>query len=217
VSGLNDAATWLDCTRRTNVPGFSSMAHNELIPLCQDRSAPPPCADGNCDSVEIQKALDTLKNSSGVSVKRLQALEVVIHLVGDSHQPLHTVEAWGNTGSKIRVNFPGDRRRTLHHIWDVNLVEIAASDANGGVDAIRSLANRNASQWAKGTPEDWVQDSHAVGVRVGYGGLGLNGCGPLPRLPLLDDSYIQNGAKAEQTQLAKGAVRLAYALNAVLH
>jgi hypothetical protein len=217
ASTLDGAAVWADCVRNAGLPQFHDLTHHEKIPSCTSMRAKPPCPDGKCLSAQTDDALQTLRNSSGATVARLQALEVVIHFVGDAHQPLHTTNAYGSTGRNIAVIYPGSRSgRTLHKIWDTELVT-AATTTGGGVTAIRNLESQNASRWATGSPEDWVQESHQVAMKSALAPLGLNGCGHFRvGVQTITPGYIASNATVEQQQIAKAAVRLAYVLNSVL-
>jgi S1/P1 Nuclease len=63
---------------------------------------------------------------------RLRALQFLLHLVGDVHQPLHASNDGDAGGNDRRVSLPGLRTGSLHYYWDTEFVEgLAARIADG--------------------------------------------------------------------------------------
>ena len=97
----------------------------------------------------------------------------VVHLVGDVHQPLHCAERNHDKGGNSRLVFyPGERKAVnLHSVWDTWLLRdvigrqriAAVADGMG-----KTIAAEQRKAWAKGTPRQWAEESHAVAVRVAY-------------------------------------------------
>jgi hypothetical protein len=63
---------------------------------------------------------------------RLRALQFLLHLVGDVHQPLHASNNGDAGGNDRRVSLPGRRTGSLHHYWDTVFVEELAARLAGG-------------------------------------------------------------------------------------
>jgi hypothetical protein len=80
---------------------------------------------------------------------KIFALKMVVHLVGDLHQPLHVAREEDKGGNLIRVLFEGDSTN-LHAVWDTKLIE------HKGLSAAEL-----AKEWDFATPEDiksWQAD-----------------------------------------------------------
>jgi S1/P1 Nuclease len=80
---------------------------------------------------------------------KIFALKMVVHLVGDLHQPLHVAREEDKGGNLIRVLFEGDSTN-LHAVWDTKLIE------HKGLSATEL-----AKEWDFATPEDiksWQAD-----------------------------------------------------------
>lgn len=94
----------------------------------------------------LERLTPVLKNRRANPYERARALAFFVHIVGDLHQPLHTV-------SRISADFPeGDRggnlfslseksnesHNNLHHLWDggLGLFEVKATQQN-----VRKLAD----------------------------------------------------------------------------
>lgn len=72
--------------------------HYQSINTCE----PPElvCADDQCAGPQIDKAIQALKTRKG---NQLKALRVLVHLVGDIHQPLHAAENGGDRGANYVI------------------------------------------------------------------------------------------------------------------
>ena len=97
------------------------------------------CGANLCAPERIQHYKDTLSVNATVAVQA-EALVFLAHLVGDLHQPLHSVvrnnDAGGN--SVIVQIFKGEF--TLHHVWDDEII-IRMQNTQGvalGTEALRS-------------------------------------------------------------------------------
>jgi S1/P1 Nuclease len=80
---------------------------------------------------------------------KIFALKMVVHLVGDLHQPLHVAREEDKGGNLIQVLFEGDSTN-LHWVWDTKLIE------HKGLSAVEL-----AKEWDFATPEDikiWQAD-----------------------------------------------------------
>ncbi len=80
---------------------------------------------------------------------KIFALKMVVHLVGDLHQPLHVAREEDKGGNLIHVLFEGDSTN-LHAVWDTKLIE------HKGLPAAEL-----AKEWDFATPEDiksWQAD-----------------------------------------------------------
>jgi hypothetical protein len=53
---------------------------------------------------------------------RIFALKMVVHLIGDAHQPLHVARAEDKGGNEIHLLFEGEPTN-LHALWDTKLIE----------------------------------------------------------------------------------------------
>ncbi|KNG88531.1 nuclease S1 [Aspergillus nomiae NRRL 13137] len=127
TSYLANVATWADSYKYTAAGAFSKPYH-----FIDAQDNPPKscgvdydrdCGSAGCSISAIQNYTNILLQSptgSGAS----NALKFIVHIIGDTHQPLHdeNLEAGGNG---IDVTYNGEATN-LHHIWDSNMPEEAA-------------------------------------------------------------------------------------------
>lgn len=126
---LASAANWMDAVRDT--PEGKSMQRWHFVTMKACGAAVPSCKNGNCAPGRIEWARDVLRTASPDDA--LKALRVLVHLVGDVHQPLHAADNsdYGGNGSVVTnrmcVEFGATQPTAckLHTYWDSSLVKVA--------------------------------------------------------------------------------------------
>lgn len=69
--------------------------------------------------MQFERELSALRTSAA---EKLRALQFLLHLVGDLHQPLHAIDDHDAGGNARRVSARGLRAGSLHYYWDVEFV-----------------------------------------------------------------------------------------------
>lgn len=70
----------------------------------------------------IKSRVEILTDPNASREDKVLALKILIHVVGDLHQPLHLGRATDLGGNTIKVKF-FDRDTKLHSLWDTSLVD----------------------------------------------------------------------------------------------
>lgn len=177
---------------------------------------------GKCGLFGLDRALGIVKGEiSDPKINRSQALMFILHVVGDLHQPLHTVLEGGGGNSHKVVYF--DILTDMHKVWDTKIIESHLIRKGWGVPEYADvLAQRieteGASTFAEDDRERWVLQAHEAAIGVAYGRrpsqktAEVNG----RKYYSLRTTYFNHGIKSVETQLKRGGVRLADLLNATL-
>ena len=146
--------------------------------------------------------------------ERLRALQFVLHLVGDLHQPLHSSDDHDRGGNSKNVSADGLSPGNLHRYWDTEFVRrLGPKPLVVARTLIAKITPKDRAMWAEGRPEDWARDTFGVALRTTYGKL------PAPSADgsyALDAAYVSAATKATSLQLGKAGVRLAQVLNVAL-
>lgn len=213
---ISDAeiANWADQVRRERPE--TAPWHYVDIPF--DAQSFDEKRDGRHGNNVIDKISDfeaVLKDSKTSKNDRAEALKFLVHFVGDIHQPLHCAERNKDKGGNTRLVFFLDQPKAmnLHQVWDTAILlhrkgntRIAAYADKLGTE----ITQDQAAEWAKGTPTDWANESHALAVKVVY--VGVPADGPPPKL---DENYVETAGSVVDRQLERGGVRLATILNRI--
>ena len=70
----------------------------------------------------IEKCVEVLKDSKHSEQEQEFHLKMLIHLVGDLHQPMHVGRAEDRGGNDIKVDWFG-KHSNLHRVWDSQMIE----------------------------------------------------------------------------------------------
>lgn len=219
VASFEDASTWPDCVRAEHIRQFSWLTpdHFEDAPLCGHEPKAAYCPNGRCVTEETKRAIAILRDPKRSSTDRLEALEEVVHFVGDLHQPLHVTDNGDRGGNEVPVIFSGENIN-LHRIWDTELVVQAVGRSEQSAEAqLRPLIPSNAANWSRGGIDSWAAEAHQIGVTVVYPKLTVKpGCNQRPAVQTISPGYVAVAAPIVRQQLARAAVRLATVLNGAL-
>jgi hypothetical protein len=195
----------------------------------------------------IERCITVLEQSESVpgGLSRTQALRLLVHFVGDIHQPLHCGTGFyklSDTKPPVLVTnpedasgLPNDRggndlfygpREELHALWDTGLIaEIADTFDSRSLEAL--LKREYAPFLSPATPGDyhrWAETWALESVKVAnsaYAGIRFNSVetmGPENQLWIsitLPPDYHQKSSILAARQLTKAAVRLARLLDRI--
>jgi hypothetical protein len=181
-------------------------------PFSTDHTPLRPPARPNIET-ELRLMLRTLRSPSATAALKSYDLTWVEHLVGDAHQPLHTVSRF--TRSQPEGDAGGNRvalcappcRRNLHEFWDDIL-----GRARGSQAAIRYAAGLPPvppGQARIGSPRRWLEGSRRIAERYVYAPPIGDGAGPYR----LDARYRRTALAIARHQIALAGARLAWVLN----
>ena len=151
----------------------------------------------------IEKCQFVILDENSSEADKIFYLKLLVHLVGDLHQPMHVGRKEDKGGNTVQVQWFGNGTN-LHSVWDSKMInqfgmsytELAANAAEVTKDEVKEIQS--------GTLEDWVNDTHKFSVVVYETATkGEN----------LSYEYMYQNFGLTQSQLQKGGIRLAKLLN----
>jgi S1/P1 Nuclease len=156
------------------------------------------------------RARELASSTTGDEQRRL-ALQFLLHLVGDLHQPLHAGDDHDQGGNRKFASAPGITPNTLHHQWDTEfVVRLGANEAEIARRLLAQVTDAKRAQWSTGTPDAWAMESWSVAKRHAYGLLPRASAPDYYELP---EAYVSDASAVTAEQLSKSGVRLAWLLN----
>ncbi|MEO5893990.1 MAG: S1/P1 nuclease [Ferruginibacter sp.] len=155
---------------------------------------------------KINFIIAELKKKELSPENKLLYLRMLIHLVGDIHQPMHTGRADDEGGNKIKVMWFG-QSKNLHQMWDDQLILFQQLSYTEYSESINHPTNEQINEWQHDPLSKWVYQSYQLAERI-YGDI---------KEPdqKLDYKYNFNYVSIVNQQLLKGGVRLAGILNEI--
>jgi hypothetical protein len=168
----------------------------------------------DCIIDKIDQFYAELENPATPAAERRVALQFLLHLIGDMHQPLHASDDHDQGGNRKLVSGAGMGLNNLHHDWDVEFVmRLGASDADIAHKLVARITAAERVRWSSGTPLDWALETYAVSKQHAYGMLPAPSDGSRYEL---SQAYVDDATQVTAAQLSKAGVRLASMLNHAL-
>lgn len=136
---------------------------------------------------------------------KLMYLRLLIHIVGDIHQPLHTGRPEDRGGNGIRLTW-FNNPYNLHQVWDDRLIDLQELSYTEYATAINHTTKEQRQQWQAEPLSEWIWQSYQLAEKI-YADVK-----PDDKL-----SYLYNfkNIGTVNQQLLKGGVHLAGLLNEI--
>ncbi len=151
----------------------------------------------------IHKCIEILKDEKSSDDEKKFHLKMLVHFIGDLHQPLHVGRGEDKGGNDIQVQWFNDGSN-LHRVWDSDMLdyygmsytELSINSALLPKNQIETINN--------GSVLDWVHESQGLAKKV-YASANVG--------EKLGYKYMYNYFPMVRAQLQKGGIRLAKVLN----
>lgn len=152
---------------------------------------------------EITRELETKKFKHGGEAN---ALKILVHLLGDLHQPLHVGRGDDKGGNDFKIKYFG-KSSNLHRIWDSDLIDgTQLSYSEYSQHLLRTTPQDRVKQHQSGSYLDWANESKA---------LRMAGIYPPADLENLSYQYGYDNYSRLEERLIQAGVRLAMVLNRI--
>ncbi|MBL7699381.1 MAG: S1/P1 nuclease [Chitinophagaceae bacterium] len=152
---------------------------------------------------KLNLVISELKSGKLSKEKQVFYLKLLVHLVGDAHQPMHMGRPEDKGGNDIRVSWFG-RPTNLHRVWDEHLVEFQQLSYTEHIAAINFTTVAQRDKWMRQPVKEWLYESYAAAQKI-YSGVKMD--------DKLWYDYNFQFVGLMNEQLLKGGVRLAGLLN----
>ncbi len=153
----------------------------------------------------LLKMTAELKNPALSKKDRLFALKMVIHLVGDLHQPMHVSREEDQGGNKIKLRF-NNKESNLHSIWDSGLIEYNGFTFTEMATALDNVSDAKIKKWQSDDIKKWLFESYQISTQLYK---------EIEGKTSLDYMYYPDHASIYKERVQKAGIRLAGLLNGV--
>jgi hypothetical protein len=147
-----------------------------------------------------------LKKKTLSKDKKLMYLKLLIHFVGDVHQPLHVSPQGTEGGNNVRLTWFGTNSN-LHRVWDEHLIEYQQLSYTEYTKAINHTTTAQRLAWQKQPLSEWLFESYTIAEKLHDEINDQNS--------KLSYRYNFDHIAIVNEQLLKGGVRLAGLLNEI--
>ena len=153
---------------------------------------------------KTNEMIAVLKNQKSTAEQKKQALRLIIHMVGDLHQPMHTARKDDLGGNKIQLLWFGEKSN-LHKVWDEGLIDFQQLSYTEYTKAINHPTAQQLMIWQKSSLKDCVWESYGICNKIYATGIKND--------DKLSYRYNFDWIGTVNEQMLKGGVRLAKILN----
>ncbi|WP_031427591.1 S1/P1 nuclease [Flavimarina sp. Hel_I_48] len=153
----------------------------------------------------INTCREVLLSKASTQQDKIFSLKMLVHLMGDLHQPLHVGRASDKGGNDLQVRW-FNKGTNLHSVWDTQMIESYGMSYSELATNYGAVAKERYKMYSQGSLMDWVDESQQLvetvynsaesGDKLGY-------------------AYMEEYKDTVFLQLEKGGIRLAEVLNQI--
>lgn len=114
---------------------------------------------------KIPEMVAVLKNRNSNADEKRLAMRLLVHLVGDLNQPMHTARKEDLGGNKVFVTWFGEKSN-LHRVWDESLIEYQQLSYTEYANAINFPTAGQLAAWKNSSLKDYVYGSYLACNRI---------------------------------------------------
>ncbi|MEN8250279.1 MAG: S1/P1 nuclease, partial [Bacteroidota bacterium] len=168
---LADVANWMDFIR--SEPAYDHMKpwHYCTIPDGKTYQEAGTPEEGDV-VVAINKFVGQLKSDTLTLEEEQFALKVLVHLIGDIHQPMHVGNGTDRGGNDVKVKYFW-KDNNLHRVWDTGIIDGQNLSYTEWVMRINHTTKEDVAKWQAATIDDWTKE--AMALRPSVYGIGEKG------------------------------------------
>ncbi|MDN4164569.1 S1/P1 nuclease [Cytophagales bacterium LB-30] len=152
----------------------------------------------------IERLISELKKGGLSKSQEAEHVKMLVHLVGDIHQPLHVGGKDDQGGNKVMVQWFGEKSN-LHRVWDSNMIDGQLLSYTEWTQWLMPLDSLQVKKWQQSTVLDWAEESRSY-LPLAY---------TLPENMRLGHEYSYTAVPVIRMRLSQAGVRLAAILNEI--
>lgn len=198
-------SNWLDNASHTDQYAYTKTWHYKNIEAGVEYEDAQLEPKGDVVTA-IKRQVQTLKDKTASTESKRLALKMLVHLVGDVHQPMHMGRKADLGGNLHKVIYFG-KEKNLHSIWDTDVLEGGYKwSYEEWATEIDRTSKKQRKEICSGSVDDWARETYVVAKEVYH-------C--TPQQAKLSYDYQARWIPVIEQQLLKGGLRLASLLNEI--
>jgi len=233
AGAMAEAAIWPDMVLKELDPETKAWHFLDLCRNDRRNRIDRRCSRGGCVTQKIEEYRNRLQSRKYDKWGSKRDLSLLIHFLGDIHQPLHCANNSDRGGNCVRIE--SNSAVDLHGFWDHEVVAEIETELETGVEGVALKLGQDYRRiaapfsWNVGTASDIAWESHELAEKEIYARLSIPklGCltafetcesSPATVMKLnvhIDSAYRAEAASVARAQLTKAGIRLAELLNAI--
>jgi hypothetical protein len=151
------ASFWMDEVRSDTAYRRMTDWHWVTIETGKSYTESPKNPNGDL-IMTIERVIDELKSKKVSGAKEAEYVKILLHLIGDLHQPLHVGCCDDRGGNQVKVKWFG-KNTDLHGVWDSEMIDGTKLSYTELADAIIIPSNETILNLQKTGIRDWAKES----------------------------------------------------------
>lgn len=198
-------ANWLDNASHTPDYAYTKTWHYKNINDGVKYEDAPVNPDGDAVTA-IREQISILADSVSTPSQKQLAMKILVHVVGDLHQPMHLGHETDRGANDIKVHFFG-RDANLHSVWDGSILNSGhAWTYTEWQNQLDRLTPEQEVAETAGNVDDWGRQTYEIAKRVyDY----------FPAGTKISYNQVADWTPVIEQQVLRGGLRLARILNAI--
>jgi hypothetical protein len=196
-STIEDASVWMDEVRSNHEYDYQKPWH--YINIEKGASFDPMSTDNIV--WELQRVIAELKERNKYPKEQIATdLKILIHLVGDLHQPLHVGYGSDKGGNTVHLTFLAENSN-LHKVWDTEIIKEKHITEQSCLQLLPSYSKEDIAKIEKLDVVGWMNESRSYLPDV-YGF----------QNDVIDQKYIDANSKTIEKLLLLSGLRISHVL-----
>ena len=198
---IASATVWMDDIRSDDSYDYTNTWHWVTIPNGMTYEQTEKNPEGDIIWA-LEKSIAELKEGGLSEKEEYDRLKMVMHMVGDIHQPLHVGTGEDLGGNRVQVQWMGNNSN-LHRVWDSDMINSRQMSYTEIAMNLDVIPEEQVREWQSASVRDWANES------VSYRDDVYN----LPDNNRIGYEYRFQNYDIVQKRLVQAGVRLAGVLN----
>lgn len=198
---LSYLSTWMDEIKADTAYNYAYDWHWVTIPEGQTYDVAEKNSNGDL-IMTIERLIRELEKGGLDKKTEQEHVMMLVHLIGDIHQPLHVGTGDDKGGNDVKVEWFWDKSN-LHRVWDSEMIN---SKQLSSIEFAHSIDHRSMDQikkWQDSNVMEWALESMALRDQV-YN---------IPNNKRLGYDYMYKNWETVEKRVLQAGVRLAAVLN----
>lgn len=193
--------TWMDQIRSYDTYDHTHDWHWVTIPDGETYESSEKNPKGDI-IMTLERLISELKSGGLTNEKEAEHIKMLVHLIGDIHQPLHVGTGTDRGGNNEKVSWFREESN-LHRVWDSDMIDERKYSYTELTQVIDHISKEQIKEWQSASVRDWAKESMALRKQV-Y---------DLPEDGKISYRYLEDNWKTVELRLAQAGIRLAGILN----
>lgn len=151
------ATVWMDDIRSDSSYDYTSTWHWVTIPDNSTYAEAEKNQDGDVIWA-LETLISELKEGNLGEREEAEKLMMVMHMIGDIHQPMHVGDGTDQGGNQVRLQWMGENSN-LHRVWDSDIINSLQFSFTELARELNKATPGQVEEWQNSSVRDWAYES----------------------------------------------------------